>query len=140
MYGPMGMRGNLPQEKDKLTTLTRTDFLIQFVWQPPKPEDQPKTDEERKEKLAEIEKELAEAAKTSRRRRPTEAQLQKESLEKSEVVTKDLLKAQAQQPVPGAASPTPAPGTAPAAPGTAPAAPAPRRRPGAAPAAPGTPK
>ena len=59
----MGMMGTSAQEKDKLTLLTRTDFLIQFVWQPPKPEDQPKTEEERKEKLAEIEKELAEAAK-----------------------------------------------------------------------------
>ncbi len=123
-YGPMGMRGNLPQEKDKLTTLTRTDFLIQFVWQPPKPEDQPKTEEERKEKLAEIEKELAEAEKSLPTvAAPTEQQLQKESLEKSEVVTKDLLKAQAQQPVPGTAPATAVPGTTPAAPGTAPATP-----------------
>ena len=139
-YGPMGMRGNLPQEKDKLTTLTRTDFLIQFVWQPPKPEDQPKTEEERKERLAEIEKELAEAEKNLPAvAAPTEAQLQKDSLEKSEVVTKDLLKAQAQQPVPGTAPA--APGTAPAAPGTTPAAPGTTpAAPGTAPAAPGTPK
>ena len=68
---------------------------------------------------------------------PSEAVLQNESLEKSEVVTKDLMKAQAQQP---------APGTAPAAPGTAPAPGAryrTRPRPAApapAPAAPGTPQ
>ena len=31
--------------------LTRTDFLLQFVWKPVKAEEQPKTDEERNEKV-----------------------------------------------------------------------------------------
>ena len=39
--------------KKKLVTLTRTDFLIQFVWQPPKPEERPKTPEELNAKIAE---------------------------------------------------------------------------------------
>ena len=34
----------------KITMLTRTDFLIQFIWQPLKPEYQPKDDEERMNK------------------------------------------------------------------------------------------
>ena len=40
--------------KKQSKTLTRTDFLIQFVWKPLKPEERPKTDEERDEKLKEI--------------------------------------------------------------------------------------
>ena len=39
------------EAKKKLKTLTRTDFLLQFVWKPPKPDEQPKTDEEREAKI-----------------------------------------------------------------------------------------
>ena len=43
--------------------LTRTDFLLQFVWVPVKPEIVPKTPEELKTKLEEEAKKLAEAEK-----------------------------------------------------------------------------
>ena len=39
------------EAKKKLKTLTRTDFLLQFVWQPTKPADQPQTKEELDAKL-----------------------------------------------------------------------------------------
>ena len=48
--------------KKEMTTLTRTDFLIQFVWQY-KPEENPKTDEERNEKLKKIITDFTEAQK-----------------------------------------------------------------------------
>ena len=35
--------------KKQMKTLTRTDFLLQFVWKPPKPDELPKTEEEREE-------------------------------------------------------------------------------------------
>jgi type IV pilus assembly protein PilM len=50
-------------QKKNLKTLTRTDFLIQFVWQPPKPEEMPKTPEEMKTKVEEIIKLLTDAEK-----------------------------------------------------------------------------
>ena len=46
-HGWMGGMGRLSEEEaKKLKTLTRTDFLLQFVWQPPKPEELPKTAED----------------------------------------------------------------------------------------------
>lgn len=44
MYGQAG--GAQADLKKQLKTLTRTDFLIQFVWQPLKEEEKPKTDED----------------------------------------------------------------------------------------------
>ncbi len=41
------------EAKKNLKYLTRTDFLLQFVWMPVKPEAQPKTPEELKTKLEE---------------------------------------------------------------------------------------
>ena len=63
MMGAMGAQGK--EAEKRRVTLTRTDFLIQFVWQPPKPEEQPKTEEERAEKVAEITKQMVEAQKNS---------------------------------------------------------------------------
>jgi hypothetical protein len=62
---PYGMMGTMPgdQAKAKLVTLTRTDFLIQFVWQPPTQEGPPKTPEERQ---AEIKAKVEEATKQMR--------------------------------------------------------------------------
>ena len=48
------MNQNDPNAK-KLTTLTRTDFLIQFIWQPPAPDAQIESQEEIRKKLAEAE-------------------------------------------------------------------------------------
>ncbi len=55
-YGP-GMMGGQAQTKEGMeeTKLVRTDFLIQLVWQPPKPDAEPKT-------IEEISKELTDAA------------------------------------------------------------------------------
>src|SRR5262245_40117392 len=57
MMGQMGPMGagmmSDAEAKKKLKTLTRTDFLLQFVWQPRKTEEQPQTDEERAAKLKE---------------------------------------------------------------------------------------
>jgi type IV pilus assembly protein PilM len=63
----MGMMGNPTdaEAKKNLKTLTRTDFLLQFIWQPPKPEDQPKTDEERDAKIKEIVEKMTEAQKNN---------------------------------------------------------------------------
>src|SRR5262249_14350766 len=64
-YG-MGM-GGMPNDpnRPKLVTLTRTDFLIQFVWQPPTQEGPAKSAEERKAelttKIAEVTKQMREA-------------------------------------------------------------------------------
>ncbi len=63
--GMMGM--GMPKSSSKdVTTLTRTDFKIEFVWQPPKPEEAPKTPEEVGEKLTELRKSMSEAAEKSK--------------------------------------------------------------------------
>lgn len=86
MMPGMGM----PQGKknEDITTLTRTDFKIDFVWQPPKPEETPKTPEEAQEKLAELRKsmqEVAEKSKGSVRARAFDVtKLQELSLKESE--------------------------------------------------------
>jgi hypothetical protein len=118
----------------KLTTLTRTDFLIQFVWQPPKPEEKPKTPEERKTKIAEIDKQMRDAQKNNTVVviAPKESDIEKASQAASREAEAALNKAAA------ATTGAPAAG-APAAgapSGAAPATPAPA---GAAPAAPGAP-
>ena len=51
MHGRHGWacRATAADAKKQLKTLTRTDFLLQFVWKPVKPEELPKTEEERKD-------------------------------------------------------------------------------------------
>jgi type IV pilus assembly protein PilM len=62
-----GMGGLLPNDpnRPKLVTLTRTDFLIQFIWQPPAQEGPAKSAEERqaelKTKIEEVTKQMREA-------------------------------------------------------------------------------
>jgi type IV pilus assembly protein PilM len=117
----MGMGMGMRNEAEKnLVTLTRTDFLIQFVWQPPKPEEAPKDDEEKKAKLEEITKQLVEAQKNSPVITiPKEKEIETALVKQSQEVTKAIEQ--------GATAPA---GGAPAGPGgTAPggaAAPAPK--------------
>ncbi|MDR3639658.1 MAG: type IV pilus assembly protein PilM [Isosphaeraceae bacterium] len=118
MMGGMGMPGARTKEDDKkLVKLTRTDFLIQFVWQPKNPEDMPKTEEEFKTKLEEETKKLLEAQKGQTEVRVDEASVEKASLEESKAVENALTK-------PAAGVPGIAPGAAPLAPPSAGASPA----------------
>ena len=128
-----------------MVTLTRTDFLIQFVWQPPKPEERPKTPEEYKAKTDKLKKLLLEAEKTqSEVRIPREQEVVKASREHSQAVDAALSKVEAA----ATATPRAGPGRGPAEDGPArcrcrraPRHPARgRRRPGAPPAASGAPQ
>jgi hypothetical protein len=133
----------------QLVAKTRTDFLIQFVWQPLKPEEQPKDDQARQEKLAEILKQLKEAEEKQKSMvmvppEQIEKKILAESKKQSEELTKAMEQAAEKQAAPAAApearpaGPAAAPATSP--PGTAPATPnaVPPAGPGA-PAATGTP-
>ena len=116
--GPGGIGGDAV----KMTTLTRTDFLIQFIWQPLNPDDKAnlKKPEEFKTKYQEEAKKLLEAQKTSEIKIPSEAELEKASLARSQAVERALIdaatKASAPAAAPGAAAPPgiPAPVTPPA--------------------------
>lgn len=124
----MGMGMGSAAAKKKLTTLTRTDFLIQFVWQPLTDDEKPKP-EEIKDRLAEIRKNLTEAQKDSSvvTIKEGEADLEAASLAQSKKVETDIqnaLKKVAEKAGPAGA---------PAAAGAAPAGAAPA---GAAPAGP----
>ena len=104
--------------------LTRTDFLIQFIWQPPKAEDKPKDAEEAKTKLEEETKKLIEAQKNQSVVNIKEADLEKASLQQSQVIDTALQDAQQKAvAAAGAAAGAPTAPAAPAAPG-APATPA----------------
>ncbi len=100
--------------KKDMRLLTRTDFLLQFVWIPVKPESLPQTPEELKTKLEDEAKKLSEAEKAYATE-PTSAKLEEtieaESLKKSKAFESALEKAT------GANAPG-APGT----PGSVPAA------------------
>jgi type IV pilus assembly protein PilM len=117
MMGGMGMGGagalSAAEAKKKMKTLTRTDFLIQFVWQPVKPDEQPKTDEERKEKLTKIRTEMTEAEKNNPAVTiPKEDELDAVSRKQSQAIDSAITKA-----LTGS-------GGAPTAPGALPASPA----------------
>ena len=116
MPGMGGMAGGA--DAKKLTTLTRTDFLIQFIWQPVKPEDQPKDAEELKTKFQEEVKKLVEAQKNSEIKIPSEAELEKAAIAQSKAVENDLLqvqqKAAAAAAAQGQRTATPAAGATPA--------------------------
>lgn len=127
MMGMRGMGGARGKDAEKdIRKLTRTDFLIQFVWVPPAPsdEDKAKTPEElleaRKAQLEEIKTKMAEAekAKAGSMTIPAEAELEKASTKQSDEIDSAINKALS-GPAPGGAQP-PAKGAAPAA-GTAPA-------------------
>ncbi len=94
--GPMG--GSKDDDlKKKMKVLTRTDFLIQFVWQPLKPEELPKTDEEREAKRKEFDDALAKAEEKNPAVRAAREELGKKletkSLEKSEQLESQMTKA-----------------------------------------------
>jgi type IV pilus assembly protein PilM len=62
-----GFQGMGPQAavNKNLIKLTRTDFLIELVWQPPKPEDVPKTADERTAKLKALREDVEKAEKNN---------------------------------------------------------------------------
>ena len=75
----------MPRRRSNLKTLTRTDFLLQFVWKPPKPEELPKTEEEQKTKLKDMVDKMTEAEKNNPAvTMPKAEDLQAASLKKSE--------------------------------------------------------
>ncbi|MBV8232749.1 MAG: hypothetical protein JO329_22430 [Planctomycetaceae bacterium] len=118
--------------------LTRTDFLIQFIWQPPKPEDQPKDAKARMKTRDEIAKLLFEAEKnnsvvTSRRESDIEATLEATSLKQSQELNQAMSKG-IPPAGPGGVQATPGGMPVPGGMSTAPGGPAP-----ALPAATGTP-
>ncbi|MDX2035770.1 MAG: type IV pilus assembly protein PilM [Isosphaeraceae bacterium] len=130
-----GMMGDPNAAAKNMTYLTRTDFLIQFVWQPPTPDAPAPTYEE-------IVKALREAETSEKNKGavkiPTEAELEAESIKRSKEVIEDVKKVgeamtkamqEAQKNAPAAPAAPATPGAA------APAAPATP----AAPAAPGNP-
>ncbi len=125
MRGGMGggmMPGRLSDAdaKKQLKTLTRTDFLLQFVWQPVKLEDLPKTEEARAAKIKELVDKITEVEKNHPAvTMPKVEDIQAASLKKSEEIDSQLQKAL----TPGAAPGTPGFGAPPAGVGT-PAGPA----------------
>ena len=93
MMAGMGGAGRMTdaEAKKKLKTLTRTDFLLQFVWKRPKPEELPKTDEETKAKIKEIYDKMAEAEKNNPAvTMPKAEELEAASLKKSEEIDSKL--------------------------------------------------
>ncbi len=93
----MGMgKGSDAISKKDIDYLTRTDFLLQFVWVPPKPGDQPETPEAHAEKLKAEAGKLTEAEKTYAADTSTaklEATIEAESLKKSQAVDSEISKA-----------------------------------------------
>jgi type IV pilus assembly protein PilM len=116
----MGMdRLSAAEAKKQLKTLTRTDFLLQFVWKPVKPEDEPKTPEDRAAKLKEIYDKMTEVEKNNPAvTLPKGEDLEAASRKKSEELDSKIQKALTPA-APGAAPGTPGFGPPPA--GTPPA-------------------
>jgi type IV pilus assembly protein PilM len=112
---------------EDVSYLTRTDFMIEFVWQPPKPEEQPKTKEELDTWVAEKKKAMDEAVAKSPGAELDETAFTKMSLQQSDAAFQKIVQQldaaqKAAAPAAEGAVP-PAEGAAPAAP-TAPTAPA----------------
>jgi type IV pilus assembly protein PilM len=130
--GMMRMGGISPmtdaEAKKNLKTLTRTDFLLQFVWQPPKPDDQPKTEDEQSAKIKEIVDKMTEAQKNNPAvTLPKVEDLQAASLKKTQELDAKIQSAITPA-APGGAGGAPGPGTPgfspqPAGAGTPPAGP-----------------
>jgi len=140
MGGPaMGMPMGPGSSKDaqkRLLTRTRTDFLIQFIWQPPTPEQPGQPIEEIRKALVEAEKDQKNTGALS----AIDATKQEEQLEKASIKSSnEIIKAQDAAIAKGAAG-QPATGVTPAAPNAPATGPAPApAAPGVAPPAPGTP-
>jgi type IV pilus assembly protein PilM len=136
MGGPMGgMFGGAGAgqsgKAEDMKTLTRTDFIIQFAWQPPTPEEAPKTPEELEEQVKALREKMIEASKQFKGAVTIdEGALQKESIKASEKLAKELIeevqKAQGNAQAPqgaeagGGTNPPAAEGQAPPAGGEAP--------------------
>jgi type IV pilus assembly protein PilM len=113
MMGPMGMPGmgmnaQSAEMKKQLTLLTRTDFLLSFVWKPVKPEEAPKTDQERNDKIKSLIADMrkAEEKNPAVRIGDIEKKLEAASRQKSDQLDSQMTKA-----MPGAAAAPGAPGT-----------------------------
>jgi type IV pilus assembly protein PilM len=108
MGGGMGVGAPGAVSKKDLKMLTRTDFLLQFVWVPVTPEAEPKTTEELKTRLTDIANKLTEAEKTYTADVSTaklEEAIEAQSLKKSQALDSALDKAFKGAPAPGAAPP-----------------------------------
>jgi type IV pilus assembly protein PilM len=128
MNGMMGMMGGNPSASKNapLVTQTRTDFLIQFVWQPPTVEKPAKSIEDIRKALTDIEndpkiKEVIAAYDSSK----LDQQLDSESIKGSMTRLQEASKATNAPAGPAPVGGTPAPGPAPASPPGPAAAPAP---------------
>ena len=114
MMGARGMNGT--DAKKNVTTLTRTDFLIQFVWSP-KPDEIPKDPEELKTKLEEMRTQLFEAQKGAVVTLPDEKTIEAASLKQSKALDSALQQAVQQStgtdPAAPAAPTTPTPPSTP---------------------------
>jgi len=121
--GNMYMNPNAAAEAKKLVTQSRTDFLIQFVWQPPKPEEL--KPEDIPAKIKEMAKQMTDEEVKSKNAVvviPKEQDIEAASARQSQEVINALNKA---------AAPTPGPGATPAVPNSPAVAPAPAAAPGA---------
>jgi type IV pilus assembly protein PilM len=126
MMGAGGMNAMTDAEaKKNLKTLTRTDFLLQFVWQPPKLDEQPKTDEERAARMKDFIDKMTEAEKNNPAvTMPKVEELAAASLKKTQELDAKIQNALTPA-APGGAGGNPAPGapgfgTSPAGAGTSP--------------------
>lgn len=145
--GRMGMGSSLEQMKKNLVTLTRTDFMIQFIWQPPAADKPGPTIEDIRKKVLEAEndpKNREAIAAFDSNATKIEQQLEQESLKGSrDLISKaeEALKS-ATPPAPGSAAVAtpgvPAPPVAPGAPAAAPV-PSPSQPPANVPAPGGNP-
>jgi len=115
MMGMRGMRGGAgagAQSDKDIRKLTRTDFLLQFVWVPPTPsdEDKDKTPEElleaRKAELQELTAKMIEAEKgKSVVTIPVEAEIEKASTKQSDEIDQAIDKALNEPAAPAGAAP-----------------------------------
>ncbi len=94
LFGSSRM-GMAPEDtKKQLKTLTRTDFLLQFVWQPLTPEEQPKTVEERDAKYKDIKTKMEEVEKNHPAVvMPKSEEIESASIKQSEAVNSAIHKA-----------------------------------------------
>jgi type IV pilus assembly protein PilM len=117
MGGVSGM-GGANDLKKKEITLTRTDFLLQFVWFPVKAEEKLKPgSEEEKTKLDEVRKQLVEAQGKGSEVVIKESDIETASLNQSKAIDSELTKAlsAATKGQPASATPGPGPGPGPGA-------------------------
>jgi type IV pilus assembly protein PilM len=141
MAGAGGMGGGAAADAEarkNIKYLTRTDFLIQFLWKPVTAEPLPDDPEERKAKIAEQEAKvkdqikdwidkMSEAEKKKENtavKIPSMEEIEASSKQKTKEVESAINKAVESLSAPPAGGPTPAAGAPPAAPGATPVAPA----------------